>query len=175
MRTEYLSESLMGEFLSERFNNHFENDRVLKDSNIRGRYDYIFYKEKLIVEFDGYRHFNSAKQILSDRKKNEIALRLGFELIRIPYFVQMDSEVIEFYFKEHISNRETFNNYPHGFIDPKAMLPADYCELGQKEFIKFMKNTEGTSFNKSIKNNLNDLIEKNDKEFVVFEELFNLI
>lgn len=175
MKTDYLTESLLGIFLSERLNSNYENDRVLKESNIRGRYDYIFYKEKLIVEFDGYRHFSSAKQIMSDKCKNEIASNLGFKLIRIPYFVQLDREVIEFYFKDILSNKQTFNNYPHGFIDPKAMLPADFCELGQKEFIKFMRITEGTLFNKCIKNNLKELISKNNKEIVVFEELFNIL
>lgn len=175
MRTEYLTESLLGVFLSERFNPNYENDRVLKESNIRGRYDYIFYEEKLIVEFDGYRHFNSAKQIMSDKAKNKVANELGFRLIRIPYFVQFDSEVIDYYFGDLFSNKEAFNNYPHGFIDPKAMMPADYCGLGQKEFLKFLNQTDGTEFNKSIKNNLKDLIKNNCKEIVVFEELLNLI
>jgi very-short-patch-repair endonuclease len=130
MKTEYLTESLLGVFLSERLNSNYENDRVLKGSNIRGRYDYIFYKEKLIIEFDGYKHFSSSKQIMSDKCKNEISFNLGFKLIRIPYFVQLDNEVIKFFFKDEIKNTKTFNNYPHGFIDPKAMLPSDYCELG---------------------------------------------
>lgn len=175
MITDYLTESLLGVFLTERFNSNYENDRVLKESNIRGRYDYIFYKDKLIVEFDGYRHFNSSKQILSDKNKNKIAEELKFKLIRIPYFVQLDSEVIEYYFGSLIPNKETFNSYPHGFIDPKALLPADYCELGQKEFTNFLKLTEGMNFNKSIKNNLKDLIKTNDKRLVIYSELLNII
>lgn len=175
MITEYLTESLLGIFLSERFNSDYENDRILKESNIKGRYDYIFYKDKLIVEFDGYRHFNSSKQILSDKNKNKIAEELKFKLIRIPYFVQLDSEVIEYFFGSIISNKEIFNNFPHGFIDPKAMLPADFCELGQNEFTNFLRITEGTSFNKSIKENLKCLLKNKDPRMVIYSELLNII
>lgn len=172
MINDYLTESLLGSFLSERLSNTFENDRVLKESNIRGRYDFISYKEKLILEFDGYRHFSSAKQIISDENKDKIADDLGFLLIRIPYFVQLDSEVIEYYFKDLIQNKEKFNNYPHGFIDPKAMLPADFCELGQIKFLEFLENTNYTNFKKCIINNLKDLIFKSkDERLVIFSEL----
>lgn len=172
MNTDYLTESLLGDFLRQRFSDNFENDRVLKESNIRGRYDYIFYKEKLIVEFDGYRHFNSAKQIISDKTKNRIANDLGFKLIRIPYFVQLDEEVIEYYFGDLIKNKEKFNDYLHGFIDPKAMLPADFCELGQIEFTKFLEDTKQTKFSKSIINNLKELIGKSqDERIVIYSEL----
>jgi very-short-patch-repair endonuclease len=172
MTTDYLTENLLGDFLRQRFSDNFENDRVLKESNIRGRYDYIFYNEKIILEFDGYRHFNSSKQIISDKIKNQVANNLGFELIRIPYFVQLDSEVIDYYFGNLIKNKEKFNDYPHGFIDQKAMLPADFCELGQIEFTKFLETSKETEFNKSIINNLKELIVKNkDERLVIYSEL----
>jgi hypothetical protein len=172
MTTDYLTESLLGVFLSERISNNFENDRVLKESNIRGRYDYIFYDHKLIFEFDGYRHFNSSKQIISDKIKNKKANDLGFKLIRIPYFVQLDSEVIGYYFGDLIENKDKFNDYPHGFIDPKAMLPSDFCELGQIEFTNFLESTKETDFNKLIINNLKQLIIKNkDERLVIYSEL----
>jgi very-short-patch-repair endonuclease len=171
MINKYLTEDLLGVFLKERLSDNFENDRVLKESNIRGRYDYIFYDKKLIIEFDGYRHFNSAKQIISDKIKNKKAYELGFSLIRIPYFIQLDSEVIEYYFGAFVNNKEKFNNFPHGFIDSKAMLPADYCELGQIEFTSFLEKTKETNFNKSIVNNLKDLINNNDQRIVIYSEL----
>lgn len=175
MRIEYLNETLLGIFLEERIHNNFKHDKVLDNSNIRGRYDYIFYNEKLIVEFDGFRHFNTSKQILADKRKDIIANQMGYNLIRIPYFIQLDSEVIEYYFKEVLNDYTVFNNYPHGFMDSKAMLPADYCELGQIEFTNFIKQTEGTNFNKSIKNNLKDLLTKNDPRIVVYSDLISYL
>lgn len=41
--------------------------------------------------------------------------------------------MIKFYF--NISTFEPNYCYPHGFIDSKAVLPADFCELGIERFV----------------------------------------
>jgi len=52
------------------------------------------------------------------------------------------------------------------------MLPADFCELGQIEFTKFLETSKETEFNKSIINNLKELIVKNkDERLVIYSEL----
>ena len=52
-------------------------------------------------------------------------------MIRIPYFIQLSTEVIEDLFKLDIEYPQKF---PHGFIDDKALLPSDFNELGIERF-----------------------------------------
>ena len=60
--------------------------------------------------------------------------RPDYKVIRIPYFVQLNSpDVIKEVFNIDVSIG--FNDYPHGFIDEKCILPCDFCSLGIKKFL----------------------------------------
>ena len=57
---------------------------------------------------------------------------MGYTIIRIPYFVQLSTIVIkELFHKTYSMTQE----YPHGFISEKALLPSDFCEMGIGRFI----------------------------------------
>lgn len=86
----------------------------------------------MIVEFDGYLHYTQAKRILQDNEKDANAIKFGYNVIRIPYFVQLSPSMIKELF--NLSIPEYQQIYPHGFIDTKACLPADFCELGIEKF-----------------------------------------
>lgn len=128
----YLIESRLGEFLKKLYPNHeFIHDKIVPNLGINNRPDYRNDELKLIVEFDGYQHYTSSSYILTDQKKDEIYSGAGYRIIRIPYFVQLSTDVIQNLFEiDFIINQV----YPHGFIDKKAILPADFCELGIHRF-----------------------------------------
>ena len=134
----YLTESKLGEVLKILFPNVvFTHDKIVPNSGIKNRPDYRSDKLMLIVEFDGYRHFTSPKLIFADRLKDETYGDMGYIVMRIPYFVQLDKEMIYLLFGVTDS---LVSSYEHGFIDSKAMLPAEFSELGTDRFIEEYKS-----------------------------------
>lgn len=135
---EYLTEKKLGEILKHlKPNLNFINNKNVPNSILkRHRPDYRCEEIKLILEFDGYRHYCDPKVILSDIKKDEEYEKLGYRVFRIPYFIQMSSKLLELIFNEEIEYKQT---YPDGFIDEKAMLPASFCSMGIEKFEEDLK------------------------------------
>ena len=127
----YLTEKSLGEFLTKIFKTEFIHDKVVPNSNIKNRPDYRNDDLMLIVEFDGYLHYTQPKTILTDSKKDKVYTSMGYKVVRIPYFVQISTEIIKILFNEDIDIEQ---EYPHGFIDPKCILPAEFCSLGTKRY-----------------------------------------
>lgn len=131
------------------------HDKSIPNSNTRSRPDYRSEHLKMIVEFDGYHHYNNAKRIKADYNNDKIYSELGYVVVRIPYFVQMDSLVFRALFKTELNIAE---NYPHGFIDDKALLPCDFCELG---ILRFQCDLERFGcIKKDILQSISDKLEK---------------
>jgi hypothetical protein len=129
---EYLTEKSLGEKLTKIFSNQvFIHDEVVPDSGVRFRPDYRCDELHLIIEFDGDRHYREAAVIVRDQKKDKIFSKMGYKVVRIPYFVQLTKDIIKFIFDVDYDFHE---EYPHGFISKEAKLPADFCELGVKKF-----------------------------------------
>ena len=82
------------------------------------------------VEFDGDSHYRDATVMYRDSLKQAFADSSGFRLVRVPYFVQLDSTVFEHYFLEPF---DISTSFPHGFHTTKV-LPASFCGLGLKRF-----------------------------------------
>ncbi len=131
----YSTESNLGEILKDVVPDlEFIHDKAVPEAkNKRRRPDYRCESEKLIIEFDGYAHYCKALRILIDAEKDEDYSALGYRIVRIPYFLQITNQVIKHIFGKAIAFNQV---YPNGFIDPKAILPADFCELGISQFIK---------------------------------------
>jgi hypothetical protein len=96
----------------------------------------------LIIEFDGYHHYNNTKTQIRDKEKNSVYQDMGYTVIRIPYFIQLTEEVYDQLF---VNNGYDLGidstmliTYPHGFHDPKALLPSDFNILGFDLFMKQM-------------------------------------
>ena len=140
---DYLTEKLLGQFLEEAFPGHeFVYNKTVPRSYIKGRPDYRCDKLKLIVEFDGYRHYSNCATIIQDMQKDITYSSLGYEVIRIPYFVQLDYTIVKLLFAKYRPAIVEFSTYPHGFIDAKAMQPYDYCTAGLSRFKKDMQRFE---------------------------------
>lgn len=140
---EYLVESKIFHYLKENFPSTqiiydkplSEETLLTKNINPDFRIESIKLKgveTKLIIEFDGPQHYTSALEALKDKKKDEIYNQLGYKVIRFPYFIQLKREIVDYYFGE---NMPCDNSYKHGFVDKKALLPADFCSLGIERFI----------------------------------------
>ncbi len=128
----YLTESILGNFLVDLYPNYiFEHNKKVPGSNCQYRPDYRNDKLKLIIEFDGYRHYSQSTDIIKDCTKDTIYKNMGYNIIRIPYFVQLSNIVIKKLFDLELNYQQ---NYPHGFIDEKCLLPCDFNELGIERF-----------------------------------------
>jgi hypothetical protein len=59
---------------------------------------------------------------------------MGYKVIHIPYFVQMDKMALVHFFGEYVETEteldEIVSKYPHGFIDESATMPSDFNSIG---------------------------------------------
>lgn len=126
----YLTEQRLGKILKNVLNGYtFEHDKIVPNSSLRRmRPDYRCEDLKLILEFNGYSHYCNPVQILNDYKKMDEYKNLGYTVIAIPYFIQMCDELVSLITLGRVQKYK--QEYPHGFIDPKATLPSFFCSLG---------------------------------------------
>ena len=85
-----------------------------------------------------------------DAKRDKCYKDKGYKLIRIPYFVQLSAEVIEYYFNKKVVKFKQI--YPHGFIKDNVILPVDFCEKGIERFkneMQVFKQIPSNHFGKS--------------------------
>lgn len=128
----YLTEEGLGDALQIIYPSfNFVRDQKIKNSNILYRPDYYCGELNLAIEFDGYLHYTDAKTIYRDGIKDLALYNMRINIVRIPYFVQLSDVVINLLFGIRVKYPQ---NYPHGFIDKRAVLPANFCELGILKF-----------------------------------------
>ncbi|OZG58457.1 hypothetical protein BTIS_0826 [Bifidobacterium tissieri] len=96
-------------------------------------------KRKLIVEFDGLPHYQELHSIFNDRERDTWARDLGYKVVRIPYWLPLNVEDIDFLFGVHV---------PEGcplkfglFDNPNrdygiGISPASFCEQGALRFAR---------------------------------------
>lgn len=143
IKKDYLLEESLGDFLKSRFKYPVTSPRLNWDEGLFLP-DFVIEDLKLIVEYDGPRHYTQSSTILRDGYKKEMYSKHGYKLINIPYFVQLDERVIRLLFgeyREYMNSMEAYNSYPHGFISPKVLLPADFCSIGATRFVNQIDTT----------------------------------
>lgn len=143
----YLTEKNLGESLHKIFNSPFSNNVPF------GKYRIDWYNSQLslAVEFDGYWHYNNSMTQYRDAMKDKLLSSVGVTCIRIPYFIQLSTDTINsiFLLKGKYSDQWT-QEYPHGFINNKALLPADFNELGIQKFITDLNRIQSNVRNQII-------------------------
>ena len=103
--------------------------------------DYICEELKIIVEFDGESwqgggHFTDPNVCLKDEYNTRVLTDMGYKVIRIPYYVQLDQYTIKYYFGINY-NEELYRTCgDHGFLYPDCKTPAYFCEHGLNRFYK---------------------------------------
>lgn len=131
--------------------------------------DFLSTELALIVEFDGDSdvkyggHFTSTEQAVKDVERTKKFLDLGYRVVSIPPYIQLDEVMIDYYF----GIKYTEKLYPaaseHGFAHPLISLPASFCKLGVDRFIKDME-TIPQSVRDKIVQTLKERIEGFEKE-----------
>ena len=141
-KNHYLTENILEYYLKYLFYNYdIIRDKIVPNSKIKNRPDFRIEDLNLIIEFDGDLHFTDSYTILNDMKKELTYTEMGYTIIRIPYWIQLDDMVLWEIFNSYLDEKWDFyediaSNYPLGFIDKKAKLPADYSELGLTRYYK---------------------------------------
>ena len=140
----YLTEGALGAFLKEIYpNNTFIHNRKIKDCPENFRPDYHCPELGIAVEFDGYQHYTLAKNILKDQHKDIIYRKLGYKIIRIPYYIQLSDDIIYKLFNVKIQIKDqvlrSIQSYPQGFVSDNVILPSDFCFNGVKRFVAELK------------------------------------
>ena len=104
--------------------------------------DFLLEKQKIIVEVDGqnYRvgHYTNARTCIDDLEKDEVYKALGWTVVRIPAYIQLDKDMIKFLFGLEYSEELYPMCHQHGFLHDEISLPADFCSLGLARFYKEM-------------------------------------
>lgn len=144
MHSEHLTEKLLLEFLKQNFNGEIINNKAyFKGSKCRP--DFVLPEHKLVVEFDGYHHYTDIKRAMRDLTFDKFMSTTypEWNVVHIPYFVQLDSVAIDYYFGNYINvpelgplntKQQGFNSFPHGFIITEH-FPSSFCQLGASRFI----------------------------------------
>ena len=150
---DYLTEFKLYTALCQLYPNNIINKQVTVPET-RYRSDYVIHELKLVIEFNGFMHYTLVKTILRDRKVVDIWESLGYKVISIPYFVQLDEVMIKHYF--NLENNSG-SNYHHGFIDKMALLPDNYCTIELKRYYNELSQLPD-EVSKSIKETCTNLI-----------------
>lgn len=147
---EYLTEETLGNILD----GHFL--KVERQYKIGKKYKCDFYIHDIntVVEFDGYRHYNDSTTISRDQLKDNILIKDGINVKRIPYFVQLTPQMFKFYFDIEMKPEFQYE-YSHGFIDKKAMTPDNFNSEGYYRY-KMQITTLPVNVREDIKASIND-------------------
>lgn len=148
-------------------------------------------KRKFLIEFDGYRHYTEGSVQARDQLKDavwKLSQKDDYSIVRIPYFVQLDSKTFKYYFEKLLDELdlevEVSCNYKHGFIDKKAALPCDFCSIGERKFIYDLATLPKDVVNDIIQSLITKVKEKKDslavlsinlRQFKVFEDFDYLV
>lgn len=119
---------------------HDKSLGLVNDILYRLRPDYRSERLKLIVEFDGLQHYTKPDIIEKDLKTTELYQRLGYKVVRIPYFIQLTKKAVKTLFEVDVSE-ELFDESISSLGIEGQNTPAYLCPAGLKrmaeEFTKF--------------------------------------
>ena len=104
------------------------------------RPDYRSESLKLIIEFDGLQHYNNIEKIIDDIEKTEYYKKIGYKVVRIPYFIQLTNKAVKILFDVDVSE-ELFDETISSLGNKGRNTPAYLCPAGivrmAREFKKF--------------------------------------
>ena len=123
----------------------------------RKRPDYRSEKLKMIVEFDGIQHYTMPDRIKNDVLSTKFYERLGYKVVRIPYFIQLTNKAVKYFFNVDVKE-PLFNENIHSMDKNDRNTPAFLCGAGVLRMIEeFKYHPEQYRVNKEF------LISQNDQ------------
>jgi hypothetical protein len=104
----------------------------LRVADTKRRWDMGFVNgdRRVVVEYDGDEQYRNTMKIKADREKDAVATAEGIQVVRVPYWVQLDRLTLRHYFN---FDAEIEQNFPHGFVTTE-IFPASFCPLGLERF-----------------------------------------
>lgn len=137
----------------------------------RMRWDMAFSQgdSTVVVEYDGDEHYRNPLKIKTDKLKDQVALRLGYNVVRFPYWVQLDARTLSHFFGLSAS---IIQDFPHGFITTK-LFPASFCELGIDRFIQ-EHDTLPSDVWEEVVRSLRERVSEHGVEYVLPSRLLDL-
>lgn len=101
--------------------------------------DYVCHELKMIVEFDGDNilrrgHFSDVSINIMDKLKDDVYHEIGYKIIRIPPYVQLDSEMIKYYFDIDYLDDLYDTCHDHGFLHKDILLPGNFTIMAHERF-----------------------------------------
>lgn len=130
----WLQEQRLFDVLRSMFNNvdfqkkHKIDNKVMKPD--------ITINDKIVVEFQGNKHFTISTTVYNDKLKKSIFENHNFIFVEIPYFVQLTSKVMNYYFGV---DSDFSDSFPHGFVYPDLNYPGDFCLSGLRKYFSFLR------------------------------------
>ncbi|MGI5863948.1 MAG: hypothetical protein ACOX6T_18095 [Myxococcales bacterium] len=85
------------------------------------RWDMVFETSsgKVAGEYDGDEHYRNSLKTKIDNEKDRYARNEGYHVVRIPYWVQLTTETLKYYFE---LDAEIVQDFRHGFITTKIVF-----------------------------------------------------
>src|SRR3990170_2184474 len=120
----YLTESKLAAALRQLVGDAWAGGQVSLPGS-RRRFDMAFRSRgtTVLVEYDGDEHYRDSLKIRADRQKHALAEANAMRLIRVPYWVQLDRAMAQYWFGLEADIEQSF---PHGFITTR-LFPASFC------------------------------------------------
>lgn len=113
-------------------NELIHNKQIIKNGyKFRPDYKFDFNNKTFIVEFNGYQHFTDPKVMYKDYLKRIIFNTDNHILVEIPYFIQINKDTFEYFFKVKAVGNIPDNTFPHGFIHPKSKSLGEFSTRGK--------------------------------------------
>lgn len=136
----WLTEDKLGVLLKSIFPmSEFIRDSIVPDSGRKFRPDYRSDDLMLIVEFDGHHHYTNPLQIANDKIKDRLYSSMGYRVVRIPYFIQLDQSTVNWFFNvEWAPEDSEIVDCPHGFHSKNVVTPAYFCTAGYAKYENMM-------------------------------------
>ena len=130
--------------------------QVLDGKKLRARPDYRSENLKMIVEFDGVQHYTSPERIRRDAANTDKYKRLGYKVVRIPYFIQLTNAVVKKLFGRDV--KDPLFDPKYASLSAANGSPAWLCPSGLERMAKELK-----SFPQQYRVNIDALKKCNDE------------
>jgi hypothetical protein len=115
-------------------------------------------------------HYTNAQTVSIDEERDFILGLLGYRVVRIPYFVQLTSDVIKHYFDLEVEQGSKVSCGFHSMTsDPYHLnpyCPANYCPAGVNRFVRQVSLLP-ESAKEEIFNSLEIQCKKNPRNYVL--------
>lgn len=132
--------AIFGEDNSWNYHDKIKVDYVGIDGKTHHYLEPDYKRGNQVIEFDGTPHYKSLDKILEDIIKDDIYQKLGFDVIRIPYFIQLTNEVVKEIFKVEVeqplfdSNQQSLN---YSLNNTPGQIPITGVWRMASEYLKY--------------------------------------